>query len=146
VGGTACRAHGGAAEQVRRAAALRVAQADLQRAFADAYRRYLAEPARWRGRRIAVAAQLLGVPAGEVNEPLIAWCRLQHGRPAPWHTRPTITTGRRRPRPVGHDRVAALLAGHGLDAAAHYGRRCGPVPPQRHTARWAREGGPSAWS
>ena len=95
VGGTVCRAHGGAARQVRHAAERRALEADLYRAFADACRRWAAEVARWEAERVAVTAELLDVPAEQVDTALIVWCQVQHGRPALWETRPTIATVRR---------------------------------------------------
>jgi hypothetical protein len=94
-GGTVCRVHGGSAEQVRYVARLQQAEAADRRAFDKAYRRCLREREAWQARRVAVTAELLGIPAQEVNPAHIAWCRIQHGRPEGPETEPKMRRDRR---------------------------------------------------
>jgi hypothetical protein len=88
IGAEVCRAHGGVSPPARRGAERRIAGADLRRAVEATSARYMREVRRWQATRVAVASELLGLPVedfflpgGEVNEALIAWCRLEHGRP-----------------------------------------------------------------
>lgn len=108
VGGTVCRAHGGAAPQVRAAARRRLLEADARRAVADAWERYVVASARWDAERVAVTSARLGVAPEDVTVHLIAWCQVLYGVPARWEDRPRITT-------VGGDR--RLRANRGRRAA-----------------------------
>lgn len=100
-GADVCHAHGGAAPQVRQAAQNRVTEADVTLAAVAAYARYVREYRKWQINRIAVASVLLGVPVSDligpkgVNEALIGWCRIQHGRPAGRESAPKMRFDRR---------------------------------------------------
>lgn len=83
-----CRAHGGAAPQVRQAADERAAWAAELRAHVAARARYDREWTAWQAHRIAVTSELMGVPVDEVTPVLIGACRGWFGVPAGEDTGP----------------------------------------------------------
>jgi hypothetical protein len=102
VGGYVCWAHGGATQQARAEARIRVTEADIRRAFQRSWDRYLREYREWQTKRVAEASMLLGMPVadfvtkdGQVNEALIQWCRIEHGRPDALETAPEPRDDRR---------------------------------------------------
>lgn len=102
LGADVCRAHGGAAGQVREAAQRRVTEDQARRAMNASIERHAREYREWQARRIATASELLGMPTedfigpdGRVIEALLSWCHLQHGRPAGLETAPKPRLDRR---------------------------------------------------
>lgn len=71
LGGRTCRTHGGAARQAREAARRQRAVETLERAVARAEALWQRRYGRWQARRVAAAAELLGVEPGEVTPPLL---------------------------------------------------------------------------
>jgi hypothetical protein len=96
IGATVCRMHGGSSPRARRAARFRITEADIRRAFQRSWDRYQREWRAWQAKRVAEAATLLDVPVSDlvgpngVNEALIAWCRIEHGRPDPLESAPKM--------------------------------------------------------
>lgn len=95
--GVVCRAHGGAAGQVKAAARKRREVDDLERAFAAAYAKYLRDLRDWQTSRIAVASDLMRIPPedfirpdGQVNELMLAFCRGWYGSPDGFENAPTM--------------------------------------------------------
>jgi hypothetical protein len=66
-GGFVCRAHGGAAPQVRYEARVRRFEATMNIAFDKAYRRWRREAEDWQVRRILAAADLFGISPDKVT-------------------------------------------------------------------------------
>ena len=95
VGGFVCRAHGGSAPQVRHEARIRAFEAAILPGFEAAYARWQRERAEWWARRIAITAELLGIPPREVQPTDIAWCRAEHGRPEGLDAEPKMRPDRR---------------------------------------------------
>lgn len=100
VGGRVCRAHGGAAGQVRRAARLRVVEGQFRRAFDLAWARHQVELREWQADRIVAVAELLDIPVEQVTPAAIGCCTALHGVPEPIEAAPQLRVdGRRGPRP-----------------------------------------------
>jgi hypothetical protein len=95
VGGFVCRAHGGSAPQVRLEARIRALEASILPGFNLAYDRWQRERAEWWARRIAVTAEQLGMPPGEVQPTDIAFCRAWYGRPEGLDAEPKMRWDRR---------------------------------------------------
>jgi hypothetical protein len=95
LGGTVCRTHGGAAPQVRYAAYVAHFKARVWRRYAAESARWGREWTAWQVERVITTADLLGIPATNVNEALIEWCRLEHGRPDPYDAAPRMRPDRR---------------------------------------------------
>ena len=97
-GGTVCQAHGGTAPQARQAAERRQLEASAQRQFDAAYRRRQREWNAWQARRVAITAERLGLPPGQVTTFAIGICRGLYGVPEGPETEPksgrTAGTGR----------------------------------------------------
>lgn len=81
VGGTVCRAHGGSAPQVRRAAYYSHAEARARRQFAVVYERWQRELREWQIDRLVTTAVLLDMPVQNVTTMDIVLCHIDHGRP-----------------------------------------------------------------
>lgn len=71
LGGRTCRSHGGAARQAREAARRQRAVETLERAVARAEALWQRRYGRWQARRVAAAAELLGVEPAEVTPALL---------------------------------------------------------------------------
>lgn len=95
VGGFVCRVHGGSAPQVRREARIRALEASILPGFEVDYARWQRERAEWWARRIAVTAELLGMPPGKVQSADIASCRAWYGRPEGLDAEPKMRRDRR---------------------------------------------------
>lgn len=95
VGGTVCRAHGGAAPQVRRAAWATEYERRLRQEFDAEYGRWLREWRLWQVRRILAVSELTGIPPEKVTAFDIGWCRGLYGAPAGEETAPTMRRDRR---------------------------------------------------
>lgn len=81
VGATVCRAHGGAAPQVQRAAYYANFEQWAYRVFEHEMQRQHRARVEWMARRIAVVSSLLGVPVEQVTEAHIWECIILHGEP-----------------------------------------------------------------
>ena len=81
VGGTVCRAHGGAARQVRYAAYVNETERRILREFNLMYERWLRELREWQVQRILTTACLLGMDPLKVTTMDIVLCHVQYGRP-----------------------------------------------------------------
>lgn len=81
VGGAVCRAHGGAAPQVKAAARQRVAMEGLRRGLEVSIRRHQERVRECRQRRAGVVAELYGIPPERVTPLMIAACSVLDDRP-----------------------------------------------------------------
>jgi hypothetical protein len=93
-GGYVCMAHGGAAPQVRKEAAIRRVEVPLRKAFDLAYARWLEECREWQVQRIVTTSMLMGIPPAEVTVIDMALCRMEHGVPGDQDTKPKIRVDR----------------------------------------------------
>lgn len=93
VGGYVCRAHGGAAPQVRREAEIRALEASMRRGFAVAWQRWKREMVEWQVRRILITAEVMGVPVESVTDEDIWMAAVYHG--ALTEPKPVIGVDRR---------------------------------------------------
>ena len=104
-GGYVCRAHGGAAPRVRRAALVRSVEAQLRAGFEKDYARWRLAVRERQAGRILAAAAWLGIPPGEVNDGDILMAVIE-----------------------------GVVPGEGTMPAISYDRRFGPRPGRRKEA------------
>lgn len=88
VGGVVCRAHGGAAPQVKRAARRRADEDMVIRAALVGVARWQAEVAEWRERRIIATATVLDMRPEDVTTGDILAATWMPGGPESWDTKP----------------------------------------------------------
>jgi len=80
-GGAVCVAHGGGSPQARREAGRRLAEQAAQRMVARALDRWHRRTVVWQVRRVAVAAEMLGIAPERVGWAEIVWCHTVYGVP-----------------------------------------------------------------
>lgn len=99
IGGDICRVHGGASPKVKFRALYRAAEAAIWREFEAEHARWQREWSAWHAERVAVTAELLGLPPGDVTPFAIGICRGLYGRPDGPETEPKMRRDHRfRPR------------------------------------------------
>lgn len=97
-GAVVCVAHGGAAPQVRRAAAVRVSAAEARAEMERAAARYQRDLERWQRRRVALTAELMDIRPDRVTAADVTTAVILHGDRFP--RRPEITDRKYLPRSV----------------------------------------------